>query len=136
MRSTSFATVLLISCASVYPTPAPQDFFLPAGNPVEGRRVFVELGCSRCHDVAGEDLPAPVIDPPVPIVIGERSQSRPTDAWLVTSIIHPNASISKPYLAETKTDAGATRMVDFAEVMTVRQLIDLVAFIRRRLDSD
>jgi hypothetical protein len=135
MRSiATLAASLLLSCAA-YPTPAPQDFFLPVGDPTEGRRVFLEMGCSRCHRVEGDDLPSPVVDPAVPIVIGERSQSRPSDARLVTSIIHPNASISKPYLAETKTEAGVSRMVDFADVMTVQQLIDLVAFIRERLDS-
>lgn len=125
------ALIALGACAAPRTQIARRDLFLPEGDVESGKKAFVELGCTSCHQVAGaEDLPAPSTDEAPPIVLGGAVRSRPTDAAMVTSIIHPNQRISRPYQEGTKTHTGSSRMGDFNEAMTVRQMIDLIAFIR------
>jgi len=108
-----------------------EQFHLPPGGDVaRGKQAFVDLGCARCHAVQGQpDLPAPTVRPPVDVVLGGPSPSRPTDARLVTAIIHPSHQISEPWKDQTHVGAQS-RMRPYNEYMTVQQLLDMVAFLR------
>lgn len=128
---TLLAMATIGGCAAPRTQIARRDLFLPEGNVEAGKTAFVELGCTSCHRVEGvEDLPPPSTDQAPPIVLGGPVRSRPTDARMVTSIIHPNQRISRPYQEGTQAEGGSSRMGDFSESMTVRQMIDLIAFIR------
>ncbi len=105
------------------------DFVLPRGDAVRGQEAFVALRCYACHRVQGVTLPAPVATPPVPITLGAAPSSW-TDARLVTSIIAPSHAITRAEYGESVATGGLSRMGDFTSVMTVRQLVDLVAFLR------
>jgi cytochrome c2 len=35
-----------------------RKFTLPKGDPAEGRKMFVEVECYKCHEVKGEKFPA------------------------------------------------------------------------------
>jgi len=102
------------------------------GDAAKGRKAFEEFRCHACHRVAGVDLPAPVAQPPVPVVLGSKEQRARTDAELLIAIVHPSHDIIPPGSAGETRSGGLSRMGDFSEDMTVRQLIDLVAFIQSR----
>ena len=106
---------------------------LPEGDPHRGREVFVEMSCHSCHRVFATDLPTPVADPPVP-VIGGGVTWIPTDGQLVSSIINPNHRITRARAQQQVTVKGVSRMGSYNELMTVEDLVDLVAFLRTRYD--
>jgi hypothetical protein len=82
-----------------------------------------------------DDLPAPRIDPPVPIVLGRRSPSRSTTQRLMASIVNPNLHITAAHRTEEVSIGGKSRMYDFTRALTVRELIDIVAFIQAAEDD-
>jgi sulfur-oxidizing protein SoxX len=111
---------------------SPAGFRLPENGSIErGKTAFVALGCSGCHEVSGVDLPQPTARPPVMVALGgERTQEMP-DGYLVTSIIYPDYRLAA-YPKELITVNGKSRMPDYTDKMTVRQLADVVAFLQSR----
>jgi hypothetical protein len=87
--------------------------------------VFVKLECYSCHEVKGEKFLAPTGD------IGpELSVMGPLHdvAYFAEAIINPNAAIepSKGYEAAD----GASKMPSYNELVTVQEVIDLVAYLK------
>lgn len=107
-------------------------FSLPQGDPIRGKVAFVELKCHECHRVEGADLPAPVASPAVPVVLGGEIPHVKTDGQLVASIINPSHEIARGYPLEAVKRGDASRMPDYADVMSVRQMVDVVAFLQNR----
>jgi len=103
----------------------------PDGNVERGKAAFVGLGCNTCHEVSGADLPAPTVQPPVPVVLGGAVDARLSDAYLVTSIIYPSYELA-PYPKQEISSAGQSRMPHYADRITVRELTDIVAFLQSR----
>lgn len=97
-------------------------FTLPKGNPTKGRAVFVKYECFNCHEVRGENFSEP-FEESAP----ELSQMGPEHPieFFAESIINPNANVPKTY---QKPD-GTSPMRDFTEQMTLRELIDVSAYI-------
>jgi mono/diheme cytochrome c family protein len=108
---------------------SPAGFRLPEGNVKHGKVLFVAMGCSACHEVAGTDLPKPTMQPAIPVVLGGAKDYEVTDGYLVTSIINPNYRLA-PYQKEQITIEGHSKMPDFADQMNVAELSDLVAFLQ------
>ena len=79
---------------------------LPAGDPEPGRHAFLELGCASCHRVAWDETMPELV---------------------ATSIIAPSHFVS-PRIEPV--EGRLSPMADFSETMTVRQLIDVVAYLR------
>lgn len=130
----ALAAALAFACAD---RKSSTGFRLPDGDPARGQAVFAEMKCHTCHRVAGMDktFPAPVADPPVPVVLGGEIAHAKTDGELVTSIIHPSWQIAPAYATELQMKGGVRdRMPDFTQAMTVRQMIDLVAFLQSRYE--
>jgi Cu/Ag efflux protein CusF len=102
--------------------PANWQFKLPKGDPAKGRAVFVKYECFNCHEVRGETFPEP-FEENAP----ELSQMGPEHPieFFAESIINPNADVPKPY---QRAD-GTSPMRDFTEQMTLRELIDVSAYI-------
>ena len=67
--------------------------------------------------------------PPVPITLGEAPSSY-TNAKLVTAIVAPSHDIIRAEYGESVATSGSSRMGDFTNVMTVRQLIDIITFLK------
>jgi hypothetical protein len=105
---------------------------LPDGNPAAGRQAFVDLKCNSCHRVAGAPLPDPVAEPPVPITLGGAWPYVRSDGELVTAIINPSHKIAAGFPADLVTTGTRSRMGEYADVMTVSQLVDIVAFLHDR----
>jgi hypothetical protein len=95
------------------------------------------MKCYTCHRVRGHDeFPAPTVEPSVPIALGGRFARVPGDGELVTSIIHPSHKISSRYAHAMVTAGASSRMGDFSESLSVRELIDLVAFLHTVYERD
>jgi hypothetical protein len=103
----------------------------PVGDVQAGRKAFTDLRCTACHAVPSEsDFPAPVganPGPPIDARVGSRDVS-----YLATAIVSPSHELS-PGLDE-KVRAQLTGVLspmgDFSHTMTVRQLVDLQAYLR------
>lgn len=107
-------------------------FRLPDGGDIaKGKAAFVALQCHTCHEVEGVDLPRPTVQPPVPVTLGGQVTQVITDGYLVTSIINPSYDLAF-YPKDQITAHGKSRMPDYADKVTARQLSDLVAFLQSR----
>ena len=132
----SWAAAVLVlagsSCSSGRHSPV--GFRLPESGEVgRGRTAFSELGCHKCHKVVGDDFPAPTADPPVPVALGGTVHEVRTDGYLVTSIINPSHKLAG-YPKDQVSTEGQSRMPDTTADMTVRQLVDLVAYLQSRYE--
>lgn len=110
--------------------PADWKFTLPKGDPVQGRTVFVQQECYKCHEIKGETFPA--------LAKGERGVGpelsqmagmHPVEFY-AESIVNPNAVIdpedkARGYLGED----GKSKMPDYSDVLTVKQLADLAIYL-------
>lgn len=121
--------IVLTSCSGRH---SPAGFRLPENGDVErGRTAFVELQCHTCHRVVGEDLPAPTVEPAIPVALGGTVYEIRTDGYLVTSMINPSHKLAGYPKDRVSTD-GESRMPDLTSEMSVRQLVDIVAFLQAR----
>ena len=136
MRTNVVGVALLAAAAAACVTGprSSSGFRLPEGDVARGRAVFVEMRCHACHEVAGTEMPRPVAEPAVPVRLGGVVPSYRTDGDLVTAIINPSHRITGGKDEGVVTSGGRSRMGDFSEVMTVRQLVDVVAFLQSRYD--
>jgi len=102
---------------------------LPEGDPPAGREAFVSLGCASCHGVAWDaELPQPVATVDAPQLGFE--QAGYSSGLLATSIISPSHHVSTELA--TRSEDGLSPMADFTESMTVRQMVDIVAYLQAR----
>ncbi len=130
---------------------------LSAGDPVAGRLVFAAMQCYTCHQVAGEKFPAATADPAVPVALGPKLAKKPRHK-VAESIIYPSHEIAKNlktvkfYNYDTiprevtrvveedyenvTIDGTLSRMDDYGNVITVRQLADLVAYLQSLSESE
>jgi len=103
-------------------------FFIPKGNPDKGKEAFTALQCTSCHQTADHaSLQGPVaakIGPTLGLI-----QAEYPAGWIANSIVSPSHTIALD--SEGESEGGAlSRMPDFTDVMTVRQLIDIIAYIQ------
>jgi len=104
---------------------------LPSGDIPAGRQAFLDLRCTACHAVPSEpDFPAPVSANPGP-PIDARLAGRDV-SYLIASIMTPSHAISVNISEELRTrlEGVLSPMGDFSRAMTVRQLVDLHAYLR------
>jgi mono/diheme cytochrome c family protein len=102
-------------------------FLMPPGDPARGREAFVTLECFACHVVAGEEFPKTSSreHEPGPELTGMGGH-HPAE-YFAESIVNPNRVI---VLGEGYTGPdGLSKMPDYGDVLTVRQLTDLVAYL-------
>jgi sulfur-oxidizing protein SoxX len=118
----------MVACESERRSSA--GFRLPEGDVQRGREAVLALKCYACHEFAGGNFPQPVADPPVPVRLGGETPFVKTDGDLVTSIINPSHRLTYGNLGELTEAGGESRMADYTEIMTVEQLIDVVAFLQ------
>ena len=120
----------LLAAACVQGPRSASGFRLPEGDPHRGEAAFASQRCNACHVVAGAHLPPPVADPPVPVVLGGETVRVRTDGELVTAITSPSRSLAVGYRPEAVRSGRLSRMGDFNESLTVRDLADIVAFLQ------
>lgn len=105
-----------------------RGFALPEGDIEEGKMTYRKLACNTCHSISeiewkgGSDS--------LKIHLGGEVSSQKSYGDLVTSVINPSHKIARAYKQETVTEEGLSKMKNYNEVMTVQELIDLVAFLQ------
>jgi sulfur-oxidizing protein SoxX len=132
-----FGAILLpaILCASCTLSPI-FGYPVEQGDVDAGRQAFIDHQCHQCHSVAGVQLPPLAGASDVVLELGGETSSVRSYAGLMTSIINPNHEISEDYRARLARDArlplASPMPMPHIDNMTVRQLIDLVAFLDSR----
>jgi mono/diheme cytochrome c family protein len=111
-------------------TPANWKFTLPPGDSASGKQLFVELECYKCHEVKGESLPTVAeTEKGIGPELSQMAGMHPAE-FFAESIVNPNAVIDpedkeKGFLGPD----GKSRMPTYSEVLTVKQVADLAAYL-------
>ncbi len=107
-------------------SPAGWRFTWPAGDPARGREVFVKLECYSCHEVQGQGFPAPSGGGTVGPELSAMGSMHPPE-YFAEAVINPSAVVEpgKGYAAPD----GSSKMPSYNDVVTVQEVIDLVAFL-------
>lgn len=138
-----FLTVALSACkqgerpattsqvdAHSHGTPKDWTFTWPAGNAADGRKLFVEAECHKCHEIKGETFPAVVKDKgDVGPELAQMAGLHPAE-FFAESIINPNAVIDHGAKQNGYVGAdGKSKMPEYNDTFTVRQIADLTAYL-------
>jgi mono/diheme cytochrome c family protein len=111
---------------ATHATPAGWRPHWPKGDPARGREVFVRLECFRCHQVQGEPFPAPGAAAAAGPELAAMGPLHGPD-YFVEAVVNPDAVI-EPDRGYAAPD-GSSRMPAYNDVLTVQELIDLVAYL-------
>jgi mono/diheme cytochrome c family protein len=106
-------------------------FTMPVGDATAGKQVFETMQCCSCHTVRGQRFGDPLQNPGGigPDLTAEHG--RLPAEYLAESIVSPSRVLAHgQFRAPYRAADGRSRMGDYSEIMTVRELIDLVAFLR------
>ncbi len=120
--------LLLLGCETR--ASSPRGFRLPDGDAVAGRAAFVELNCTKCHTVEGEEFKGATRHETIDVPIGGLVTKVRSYGELVTAIIYPSYDLARGCDPEQVSKDGESLMVDANDSMTVQQMIDLVAFLQ------
>jgi mono/diheme cytochrome c family protein len=132
MKSSWVASLAFAVLAAGCGAPAPEaarsgGFHFPEGDAARGRAVFERARCGTCHGVAGHAFPAPIANPEA-IRFTQETAAKSADE-LAQSIVSPSHQISGG--ASGVAEGGElSRMGDFSESLSVRDVADLVAFLK------
>ena len=132
----SLISVFLLSACDYGPKSS-MGFTLPDGEAGYGKVYFVEFRCIDCHTVVGmeDELLAPEgIDPIMNVPIGGVTTRIATYGELVTSIINPSHKVSEQYRLSPAMDIEQSPMRNYNGIMTVQELIDIVAFVQNQYE--
>jgi Cu/Ag efflux protein CusF len=94
---------------------------MPKGDPAKGKAVFEKFECYYCHEVRGEQFPAPTESAPE---LSQMGGLHPVE-FFAESIMNPNAVVPREY----RQADGTSPMTKFAEKMTVQELVDVSAYV-------
>jgi mono/diheme cytochrome c family protein len=109
----------------------PRPHFITTGDAAAGRHTFVSLQCNTCHTIAGKNTSS-INTPDAGPRLGSM-QARQSADDIAMSIVNPSHGISRK--AGPWRENSVSRMRDYGNEMTVRQLLDVVAYIRSLNDS-
>jgi mono/diheme cytochrome c family protein len=105
------------------------QFTLPEGESAAGRQAFIDMRCHTCHTLTGEQLPpvTPAERSPGPDLAGMGAHH--PAAYFAESILNPNAVVvlGPGY---TTADGRSIMPTEYVNLLTVRQLLDLVAYLQ------
>ncbi|PLW70754.1 c-type cytochrome [Pseudohalioglobus lutimaris] len=105
-------------------------FTLPEGDVKRGKAAYVEYGCNACHQHSDVPQLESALAAELSVPLGGETARVRTYGELVTSVINPSHRIAKRRSIEVADETGNSKMVTFNDVMTVTQLIDMVAFLQ------
>lgn len=118
-----FASLFLSSCNE-----EARGFALPKGDIEEGRAIYEKLDCNTCHRISGIEWKGG--SDSLNVNLGGAVTTKKTYGELVTSVINPSHKIAPGYKKQGTNEDGLSKMLNYNEVMTVQELIDLVAFLQ------
>ncbi|HXJ80805.1 MAG TPA: cytochrome c [Candidatus Methylomirabilis sp.] len=105
-------------------------FTLPAGTASVGERVFVKMECYSCHTVAGKRFGDPAqnsggIGPDL-----TATHARLPREYLAESVNFERYIAHGQYKKGYVAADGTSRMGDYNDLLTIRELLDLVEFLK------
>ena len=100
--------------------------YLAMGDAAAGRRAYLALKCNTCHTIAGEPIGAKPPRLPGPQL--GRSVALQSPEQIADSIAGPSHNVS-PKIGSWQKSPGSA-MGDYTHIMTIRQLMDLIAYLR------
>jgi len=110
----------------------PKDwkFTLAKGDAAEGRKLFVEIECYKCHEVKGESFPnVAANEKGVGPELSQMGGMHPVE-FFAESIVNPNAVIDEDAKEQGHVGPdGRSKMPSFADILTVKQLTDLATYL-------
>ena len=112
---------------------AAKGFRFRGGNMEHGKEAFARLNCIQCHTISGVEVPEPEGKRRFDLKLGEEMRFVKRYEDIVVAISNPRHVVTERYRA-ILTDAEARGeiepfMPDFSDDMSVRQLMDIVAFL-------
>jgi mono/diheme cytochrome c family protein len=111
---------------------APKDwkFTLAKGDAAEGRKLFVEIECYKCHEVKGETFPnVAENEKGVGPELSQMGGMHPVE-FFAESMANPDAVIDDDAKEQGYVGPdGKSKMPGFADVLTVKQLADLATYL-------
>lgn len=126
LLATCMATLFISGCDSGPKSSA--GFTLPEGDVAQGKERFIKFGCNACHTTKTVEHLA--ITGEHDIFLGGPTSHIKTYGELVTSIINPSHRVSVKHHAERNPEDGSSPMPVFNDIMSVTDLIHLVAFVQ------
>ena len=117
--------------ASAAGMPTNWRFTLPAGRASAGEQVFVRMECYSCHTVAGKRFGKPGANPGGIGPDLTADYAKLPREYLAESIVNfdrfaAHGQLKRSYLA----DDGTSRMGDYNDLLSIRELVDLVEFVK------
>lgn len=122
------ASITLISCSKG--ADSPKGFSLPKGDAQAGEAVFMKYQCLSCHTLEGITQEGIHKNAEISVALGGKTRKTVTYADLVTSVINPSHKLASRYLIADVSVDGTSKMIVFNDVMTVTELVNLVAFLQ------
>lgn len=124
------SVALLVGCTQPGAN-SPAGFRLPSGDPAAGRQAFIDLRCYVCHEVKGIDVKFEGT-PAAMVALGGPVSRVKTYGELVTSIINPTHKLAPDHAGQggNATSDSLMKLAGVNDVMTVTQLVNLVAFLQ------
>jgi hypothetical protein len=122
------ALPMLTGCASGSTVVFPVE----QGDVAAGRQAFIAQRCHRCHTIADENLPPPGGMSFPMLQLGSATTTVRSHGDLTTSIVNPDHALSERYrqqLLQANVPLDSPMPAQSLDTMTVRQLIDIVAFL-------
>jgi hypothetical protein len=106
-------------------------FELPAGNAEAGERAFSKMQCYSCHKVPGKQFADPSqkpgdIGPDLTAAYAKLPREYLAESIINADRVHAHGTFKLQY----RSSDGTTRMGDYSESMSVRELLDIVAFLK------
>jgi len=130
MALAAMAATLLISLGCTRSPKSGKGFTLPEGDVAQGKATYERLQCNACHTIKDvEQLASGDEGTPKPIALGGEVYRIRTYGELVTSIINPSHRIAPGYDADEVVEDGNSKMKNYNDVMTVKELNDIVTFL-------
>jgi L-cysteine S-thiosulfotransferase len=121
-------TIMLIGCDKG--ADSPRGFSLPEGDVQLGKAVFMKYQCLACHTLEGVEQEGIDKNTEISVALGGETRQVVTYADLVTSVINPSHKFASRYLVTDVSTEGESKMTVFNDVMTVTELINLVAYLQ------
>lgn len=104
-------------------------FSLPKGDAEAGRAAFEKMECYSCHKVPGAGLPRERTSGGVGPTLTRAYSQLPAE-FLAESIIDSHKYIAGTLERYKGLDKVSSKMGDYSSIMSVRELIDIVAFLK------
>jgi len=105
-------------------------FTLPAGDADAGKAAFVKMDCPACHNMPDPSVPRARTSGGVGPDLGPAYTALPRE-YLAESIINRHKYIAGTLEKQTGLHTVSSKMADYNGIMSVRDLLDIVEFLKR-----